>query len=88
MVKHTYEIIDYAKELKEKIHANFDEKKEVKWSEIINWIENTLDLQIDLAEKINEVLERLVRLEDEVRKKYRPEEIPKIKKRIVKAKKK
>ncbi|MEM4714411.1 MAG: hypothetical protein QXQ79_02635 [Candidatus Nanoarchaeia archaeon] len=88
MVKHTYEIIDYAKELKEKIHANFDEKKEVKWSEIINWIENALDLQIDLAEKINEVLERLVRLEDEVRKKYRPEEIPKIKKRVVKAKKK
>ncbi|MEM2874236.1 MAG: hypothetical protein QW063_02215 [Candidatus Nanoarchaeia archaeon] len=74
MVKNIYDIIDEAKEHKIAIHEAAKTKKDrISIGEIAGWNEKILQLQIDTAEKLNEFVERLVRLEDEVRKKVRPE---------------
>ncbi|MGB9675398.1 MAG: hypothetical protein ACP5IJ_00785 [Candidatus Nanoarchaeia archaeon] len=77
MVRHIFEIADEAKELKEAIHETWKTKKEIRPAEIAGWAEKILELEKDLALKLDEVVERLVRIEDEVRKKIRPEQIPK-----------
>jgi|GEM_PF-2148271 predicted transcriptional regulator len=81
MVKNIYEIVDEAKDLRESVHETWKVKKEIKPSEIAGWVEKTLVLQENLAMKVDEIMERLVRIEDEVRRKIRPEQIPKIKKK-------
>jgi hypothetical protein len=77
MVKNVYEIIDDANNLRDKIHKSVKIKKEVRYGEIAGWADKTLQLQADLAKKVDELFERFVRLEDEVRKKSaRAEAVP------------
>lgn len=77
MVKKLFEIIDDANDLREKIHKSVKTKKEVRYGEIAGWADKSLQLQADLAKKLDELFERFVRLEDEVRKKgSRAESVP------------
>ena len=74
MVRNVYDIVDEANDLKEKIHKSVKLKKgKVSTAEISGWAGETLSLQADLAKKLDELYERFVRLEDEVRKGRRPE---------------
>jgi hypothetical protein len=92
MVKHVFEIIDDANELRQKIHKGIDIKVgKIERGEIAGWNDKSLQLLSDLAKKVDEIYERLVRLEDEVRKKgARSEAVPlyKIEKKKVKHKRK
>ena len=78
MVKKLFEIIDDANDLREKIHKSVKTKKEVRYGEIAGWDDKILQLQADLAKKLDELFERFVRLEDEVRRKKtaRAEAVP------------
>ena len=75
MVKNLYQIADDAKELRDEIHKTIDVKgrKKTDSGEISIWASKSLELLGDLAKKADEIMERLVRLEDEVRKDARPE---------------
>lgn len=69
MVKHVFEIIDDASDLRDKIHKSIKIKREkMRLGEIAGWTDKSLSLQIDLSKKVDELFERLVRLEDETRK--------------------
>jgi hypothetical protein len=84
MVKDLHEIADASKSLKDEVHKTIETNKNAKTTpgEIANWVTRTLELQADLAKKTDEIVERLVRLEDEVRKtRFRPEAVPEYKKK-------
>jgi len=77
MVRKLFEIIDEANDLRERIHRSVKTKREIMSGEILGWDDRMLQLQADLAKKVDELFERLVRLEDEVRKKSaRAEAVP------------
>jgi hypothetical protein len=81
MVKSLYQIADDCKDLRDEIHKTVKIKRsKTTQGEIASWVDNVLKLQADLAKKVDEVLERLVRLEDEVRKGMRPEMLRKARK--------
>lgn len=75
MVKNLYQIADDARQLKDEIHKTIDAKgrKKTDSGEISAWVSKTSELLTDLAKKADEIMERLVRLEDEVRQGSRPE---------------
>lgn len=82
MVRNVYDIVDEANDLREKIHKSVKLKKgKVGAAEISGWADKTLSLEADLAKKLDELYERFVRLEDEVRKKRRPEMLRKLAKK-------
>jgi len=77
MVRKLFEIIDEANDLRDRIHKSVKTKKEVRYGEIAGWDDKSLQLLSDLAKKVDELFERFVRLEDEVRKKSaRAEAVP------------
>ena len=81
MVKNLYQISDDCKSLREEIHRTVKaRKKKLDAADVSMWADKTLRLQSDLAKKADEILERLVRLEDEVRQKVRPEMLRKARK--------
>lgn len=73
MVRKVFEIIDGANNLRDRIHKSAEIKKETKAGELVGWADESAQLLSDLAKKVDELFERLVRLEDEVRKRTRPE---------------
>ena len=84
MVKDLHEIEDESKSLKDEVHKTIKTNRNAKTTpgEVANWVIRTLELQADLAKKTDEIVERLVRLEDEVRKtRFRPEAVPVYKKK-------
>jgi hypothetical protein len=84
MVKDLHEIEDASKSLKDEVHKTIETNKNAKTTpgEVANWVTRTLELQADLAKKTDEIVERLVRLEDEVRKtRFRPEAVPVVNKK-------
>jgi hypothetical protein len=82
MVKETFQIGDEAKELREKIHKSVEiKKRKIGAGEISGWLDKTLELEENLSKKLDELVERFVRLEDEVRKGKRPEAVPVYKKK-------
>ena len=66
-MKQIFQIIDEAKEVKEKIKSAFNEDKIDKVL-LASWIEKTIELEEALAKKIDEITEQLQRFEQEVRK--------------------
>ena len=65
-LEHVFQIIDEAKDLKGKIKEAFlagDVPKEL----LASWIEKVLELDELEARKLDELFERLVKLEDEIR---------------------
>ncbi|MCX6774605.1 MAG: hypothetical protein NTY99_00765 [DPANN group archaeon] len=81
MVKDLHEIEDESKSLKDEVDKTLKVNRNAKTTpgEIANWVTRTLELQADLAKKTDELVERLVRLEDEVRKsRFRPEAVPSV----------
>ena len=83
MVKFTYQIGDEAKDMREKIHTAITTNKgKINPGEISGWVDKALELDENLSKKLDELFERLVRLEDEVRKEGpRPEAVPAKKKK-------
>jgi len=74
MVKSLYQIADESKDLRDEIHKTIKiNRNKTTPGEISAWVDRTLQLQSDLAKKADELAERLVRLEDEIRKGFRPE---------------
>jgi hypothetical protein len=75
MVKNVYEIVDDTNDLRERIHKSIKTKRnKLRIGEVAGWHDKSLALQADLAKKLDELYERFVRLEDEVRKgRFRPE---------------
>jgi len=69
-IEHVYQIADAAKELRKKIHKDLEVKKmkDISAGEIAGWLDKTLEMQEASARKLDELFERLVRLEDETRK--------------------
>ena len=74
MVKNLYQISEGSNDLRDEIHRTVKlKKRKVGVGEISAWVDKTLQMQADLAKKVDELVERLVRLEDEIRKGGRPE---------------
>ncbi len=66
-MEHVFEILDQAKDLREKIRQTFKKGAEMNHPLIASWIDKSLELDEVVANKLDELFERLVRLEDEIR---------------------
>jgi len=68
-MKHIYELIDEAKDLHEKIAEVWERDEELSASLVLGWIDHNTKLINALAEKLEELEERLDDLSEERKKK-------------------
>lgn len=74
-MEHVFEILDQAKKTLEEIKKAADEGK-IDNELLASWTETSIKLDEVEAKKLNELFERLVRLEDEVRGGKGPQAVP------------
>jgi len=65
-MEQVFKILDEAKETREKIRAAF-QAGDLNPQLLASWVDKSLELDEAEAKKLDELFERLVRLEDEVR---------------------
>jgi len=71
-LEYSYRIADEAKEFRKKLHKALEQKQNLSAGHIIPVLDALFELHEITGKKLDEMMERLVRLEDEVRKKPRP----------------
>ena len=74
-MKHVFEILDEAKEMRNKIREAF-QAGDLNPQLLASWIDKSLELDEAEAKKLDELFERLVRLEDEIRGGKGPQAVP------------
>jgi len=74
-MRHVFEILDQAKEMRGKIRDAFQEG-DLNPQLLASWVDKALELDEAIAKKLDELFERLVRLEDEVRGGKGPQAVP------------
>jgi len=72
-IEHIYQIGDEARTLKNKLHRHLEQKEKINSGRLLFILTKLCELHEATAMKLDEVVERLVRFEDEVRKGARPE---------------
>ena len=72
-LEHIYRIGDEAKELRKRLHRTLELNEKITANHLISVLDVVCELHELTAKKLDEIIERLVRLEDEVRRKPRPE---------------
>jgi len=68
-MKEIYELIDESKDLQKKIANVWDKDEELSASLVLGWIDHNTKLITALAEKLEEIEERLDALHEEAKKK-------------------
>jgi len=72
-IEHIYQIGDEARALKKKIHRHLEQKEKIDSGHLLSILRDMCELHEATAAKMDEIVERLVRFEDEMRKGIRPE---------------
>jgi len=67
-LEHIYEIVEEARALKKRVHASLERGEQINTGKLASVLDSMCDLTELTAKKLDEVVERFVRLEDEVRK--------------------
>ncbi|MEM4248582.1 MAG: hypothetical protein QXH80_04890, partial [Candidatus Nanoarchaeia archaeon] len=80
-LEYTYRITDEAKEFRKKLHKALEQKQKLNAGHLIPILDALFELHEITGKKLDEIMERLVRLEDEIRKKPRPHSIARPKKK-------
>ena len=70
-LEYSYRIADEAKEFRKKLHKALEQKQKLDAGHIIPVLDTLFELHEITGKKLDEMMERLVDLEDEVRKKPR-----------------
>ncbi len=72
-IEHIYQIGDEARALKKKLHRHLEQKEKINSGRLLSILTELCELHEATAMKLDEVVERLVRFEDEMRRGRRPE---------------